>query len=247
MPETPPPPRPLSGSATLHRRPPLSPAGLLLRRWWFVPLAFGCFWSLALLAAFDDGRLLRGVDESVTRELIEWRSPALDDAVRVVSQLGGITVVAAVLGVLALLVWHECRALAIALLLASATRPPLEWALKELVDRSRPDIDRMVPGTGPSFPSGHVMAAIAVWGLLPPVVGLLTQRRTAWWCSVGISGAVIISVAFSRVYLGVHWLTDVLGALVLGMLYLAAVEVLFEWHHRRRPCARSGANRSPPP
>src|SRR3546814_4403162 len=66
-----------------------------------------------------------------------------------------------------LLVWHECRPLAWTLLAATAARPLLEWTLKELVDRPRPNIDRLVAGNGPSFPSGHVMAAIAIWGLLP--------------------------------------------------------------------------------
>ena len=47
---------------------------------------------------------------------------------------------------------------------------------------------------------------------------------------------MIAAVAFSRVYLGVHWLTDVVGALILGALYLLGVEWLLAWHHRRRPC-----------
>ncbi|MEO7837387.1 MAG: hypothetical protein ABIS21_07080, partial [Acidimicrobiales bacterium] len=40
----------------------------------------------------------------------------------------------------------------------------------------------------------------------------------------------------TRVYLGVHWMSDVIGALVLGALYLLVVEWLLDWHHRRQPC-----------
>ena len=64
-------------------------------------------------------------------------------------------------------------------------------------------------------------------GASPPVVALVTGRRSAWWWSVGLAGTVIVLIvliAFSRVYLGVHWLSDVVGALVLGTLYLLAVE-----------------------
>lgn len=221
---------------SLHHHPPLTPAGVLLRGRWAAPLLAVVFLGLAVLAAADSGESLRTVDEPAARALIALRAPWLDALVESVSALGGVTVVVAVAALLLLLVWHQCRALAWTLLAATAARPILEWALKELVDRQRPNIDRLVPGNGPSFPSGHVMAAVAIWGLLPPVVALITGRRSAWWWSVAISGGIITAVAFSRVYLGVHWLTDVLGALVLGALYLLAVEGLLEWHHRRRPC-----------
>jgi len=224
-------------SPSLHHVPPLTPAGVLLRWRWPVPALVAAFVALAVAAGVDGSRPLVGIDEPVTRALIDLRSGPLDGVVKTVSALGGLTVAAAVLVLLLLLVWHECRALAWTLLAASAARPALEWALKELVDRPRPDIDRLVPGNGPSFPSGHVMAAIAIWGLVPPVVALVSGRHRAWWWSVAVSGTVIVSVAFSRVYLGVHWLTDVVGALLLGALYLLAIEWLLEWHHRRRPCA----------
>jgi len=224
-------------SPSLHHEPPLTPAGVLLRWRWPVPALVAAFVALAVAAGVDGGRPLGGIDEPVTRTLIDLRSGPVDGVVKTVSALGGLTVAAAVLVLLLLLVWHECRALAWTLLAASAARPALEWALKELIDRPRPDIDRLVPGNGPSFPSGHVMAAIAIWGLVPPVVALVSGRHKAWWWSVAISATVITTVAFSRVYLGVHWLTDVVGALLLGALYLLAVEWLLEWHHRRRPCA----------
>ncbi len=209
---------------------------MLLRRRWSVPALAAAFVALTLAAAVDGGRLVAGVDEQVSRALIDLRSGPLDGVVKTVSALGGLTVVVAVLVLMLLLVWHECRALAWTLLAASAARPALEWTLKAIVDRARPDIDRLVAGNGPSFPSGHVMAAVAIWGLLPPVVALVSGRRAAWWWSVAISVAVIVAVAFSRIYLGVHWLTDVVGALLLGALYLLAVEWLLDWHHRRRPC-----------
>lgn len=206
-----------------------------------IPLVALVFVFLAVAASVDDGSMLRRWDEPVTRFLMGLRSPALDGIVKSLSALGGVTVVSLVLVLLLLLVWHECRSLALVLLVASAARPLLEWTLKELVGRPRPDLGRLVAGNGPSFPSGHVMAAIAIWGLLPPVVALVSGRRAAWWWSVTISGTVILVVAFTRVYLGVHWMSDVVGALVLGALYLLAVEWLLDWHHRRQPCPRMEA------
>ncbi|HVE45907.1 MAG TPA: phosphatase PAP2 family protein [Acidimicrobiales bacterium] len=221
----------------MHGHPPLTPAGVLLRSRVTIPLVAGVFVFLALAAAIDES-MLRRWDEPVSRFLMDLRSPGLDGIVKALSGLGGLTIVTLVLVLLLLLVWHECRSLALVLLAASVARPLLEWSLKALIDRPRPNLDRIVPGNGPSFPSGHVMAAIAIWGLLPPVVAVVSGRRAAWWWSVGISTGVIVVVGFSRVYLGVHWMSDVIGALLLGMLYLLAVEWLLDWHHRRRPCTR---------
>ena len=59
------------------------------------------------------------------------------------------------------------------------------------------------------------------------------QRRRAAVAGV----AVVVLVAACRVYLGVHWFSDVIQGLLLGSLYLIGVEAVFEWHHRRRRCA----------
>ena len=217
----------------LHDHPPLTPAGVLLRFWFTLPLVVCLFVFLAIAAVVDDGSLLLTWDEPVTRALEDFR-PGLDGIVKALSSLGGLTVVTLVLVLLLLLVWQECRSLALVLLAASLVRPLLEWGLKELVDRPRPLHGQLVAGDGASFPSGHVMAAIAIWGLLPPVVAVVSGRRAAWWMSVGVSGTIVGLVGFSRVYLGVHWMSDVVGALALGSIYLLGVEGLLGWHHRYR-------------
>lgn len=241
--------RPLPGG--LHGHPPLTPAAVLLRFPGTVLLLAAVFVVLAVLARRDGGSALLTWD----RPIQHWAESHRGDDVNTVfdtgSQLGGLTVVTLGLAVLLSLVYRRCHALGVVLLAAVAARPLLEWALKEAVGRARPDYERLVPGVGPSFPSGHVMAAVALWGLVPPVVALLTHRRSLWWASVIGSGAVVLGVAASRVYLGVHWFSDVVGALLLGSLYLLAVEWLLEWHHDRRGCrpldeAEDELRRGPP-
>jgi membrane-associated phospholipid phosphatase len=111
-----------------------------------------------------------------------------------------------------------------------------EFTIKALVDRDRPDFERLVAGNGPSFPSGHVMAAIALWGLLPVVVSLYTRNRAVWWASVCTSVLLIVSISASRVYLGVHWFSDVTAGLIVGGFFLLAVDVLLSRQHARHPC-----------
>lgn len=226
--------RPLPGG--LHGHPPLTPAAVLLRWRFTLPLLLAGFLTLAVLARVNGGGALLSWDRPIQRWAEAHRGDDLNSVFNAISQLGGLTVVTLGLILLLYLVYRRCHPLGTVLLVAVIARPPLEWTLKEMVGRERPDFERLVPGVGNSFPTGHVMAAVALWGLVPPVVALLSHRRTLWWVSVALSGTVVLAVGASRVYLGVHWFSDVVGALLLGSLYLLAVEWLLEWHHDRRGC-----------
>jgi membrane-associated phospholipid phosphatase len=80
------------------------------------------------------------------------------------------------------------------------------------------------------------MAAVALWGLLPVVVALYTRRRSIWWASVVVSATLIAGISASRVYLGVHWFSDVVGGLVVGTFFLLGVDTVLIRAHRRYPC-----------
>jgi undecaprenyl-diphosphatase len=241
-------------SRPLHGSPPLTPAGLLLRSPVTVPAIAVAFVVLAALALIAHSAVPHMWDRPIQHWVEDQRTDRLDDFFLFMSQFGGTQVVVVGSAILLGLVWRRCRPLFLLLLGATLARPALEWTLKAFVDRDRPDFDRLVGGNGPSFPSGHVMAAVALWGLVPPVVALLTRRRFWWWVATVASAAMIIIVAASRVYLGVHWFSDVVAALLLGSLYLLVVEWCFDRAHRRYPCAfldrRTGPEREaqlPPP
>jgi undecaprenyl-diphosphatase len=226
--------RPWTGM--LHFRPPASPNEFLRRHRLVLPSILTLIVFLGISAAIQGGALLRLWDKPVQKAVEGARTETMDAVMLTLTQLGGHTVVVLGFLVLFFLVWRKCHSMALVLVAATAARPLLEWTLKSAVDRPRPDFDRLVAGNGPSFPTGHVLAAIALWGLLPPVIGLLTNKRFLWWCSVVLSATVIMVVAASRIYLGVHWLSDVIGGLLVGSLYLVGVERLLNWHHGRRRC-----------
>src|SRR3546814_19392951 len=85
---------------SLHHHPPLTPAGVLLQSRWAALLVTFSFVILAVLAAIDDAAILQGIDEPVTRALLDLRSGTLDEVVKTLSALGGVTVVVAVAGLL---------------------------------------------------------------------------------------------------------------------------------------------------
>ena len=200
-----------------------------------VPLVLGA------LAMIVGGRFLFW-DAPLTAAAVDHRSTAIDNLSLAVSRLGAWPVVYPLGAALALAAARRSPRLAWVIVATVAARPAVEWLLKEIVERPRPDGARLVAGTGFSFPSGHVLAAIATWAFLPAVVALYTHRRSPWWASVGVAGSVIALVAWSRVWLGVHWTSDVVASLALGYLALHAVEA---WLHPSAGDTRSPARPRP--
>jgi membrane-associated phospholipid phosphatase len=163
-------------------------------------------------------------DEPITRWVVDARTSSLNAVFRRISFFGSTRVVVVVTLVAAALSWRRCPRLAIAILLVALFRPLAEAGLKELVARDRPAGDRLVRGRGYSFPSGHPLATAASWGMLPLVVALYTRRRVVWWAvAIGVWTLAVL-VAVSRVWLGVHWTSDVVAGLALAVLGVALTE-----------------------
>jgi len=220
----------------LHAAPPFTPHALYEHRLWLAGIVLAIAF-LAGAAAVGDAALLRVWDVPIQRFVERTRTTTLDEVFRVASLLGSTVFVLSIGGLSALLVAQRCRAAAVAIVAATLARPAMEWTIKVLVDRPRPDFEQMVNGAGPSFPSGHVLAAVATWGLLPLIVGLYTRRRAVWWGAVAVSGVAITMIGASRVYLGVHWFSDVIAGFLVGSLFLVFVEHVLQTGHGLSTCA----------
>jgi undecaprenyl-diphosphatase len=221
----------------LHREPPLTIAGVFMRYPWALPAIIVAFTAMAAAAAIANGALLKVWDEPIRSWISDHRTGALNTFFTNVTDLGSWQVVVIGLVVLLALAWRTCAPLAGMLIVATCARPLCEWVIKGVVGRERPQVGALVDSAGPSFPSGHVMAAIALWGLVPPIVALMTHRRGLWWAATIVSGTIILLVAASRVYMGVHWFSDVIGGLLFGAVYLLLIERLGDVSHRRYPCS----------
>jgi undecaprenyl-diphosphatase len=216
----------------LHRHPPATPSSFFGDRHYLLLAIGSVFAFLAAAAAISNGWLLLRWDEPIQHFVEAHRTAALDTFFLTMSRFGSTMVVLGLGALFTALTWSRCRAVGIAFAVATLGRPLIEFVVKALVGRDRPDLDRMVGGHGPSFPSGHVMASVALWGLMPLVVGLLTRSRKLWWASVAFSAFMILSIAASRVYLGVHWASDVTAGLLLGSFFLLGVEAVVAHTHR---------------
>ncbi len=220
----------------LHCHPPATPASFYRRRLPLLVAIGALFAFLATSAAIANAWLPMQWDLPIQRWVEANRTDVLDTFFLTMSRFGSTIVVLSMGALLSLLTWNKCRAVSIALAVATFGRPLIEFVLKALVDRDRPDLERMVNGHGPSFPSGHVMASVALWGLLPLVVALFSRSRVLWWMSVAVSGFLIATIAMSRMYLGVHWTSDVFAGLLLGSFFLLAIESVLDHAHRISGC-----------
>ncbi len=93
--------------------------------------------------------------------------------------------------------------------------------------RDGPSVTDLLTGGGGlnSFPSGHVVRAVIAYGLIAFVVRRLAPWALARAVAVPIAMLVIVAVAFDRLYLDVHWESDVIGGLLLGAIALVAATV----------------------
>jgi membrane-associated phospholipid phosphatase len=109
----------------------------------------------------------------------------------------------------------------------------LDWELKRFFARARPDVAEMLMrARGYSFPSGHAMGSTVIFG----AIAYLAFRVLPQWrwkaASIALAITLVLSVALSRVYLGVHWISDVGAGISAGLLWVTMTTVAYETFRR---------------
>jgi undecaprenyl-diphosphatase len=201
-----------------------------LRKLRVAPVALAAFVSLVAATLFLMTALgIRGdtelahldgmVEDSLHAVKIE--SPGLTSFFQTFTRFGSwrrLTIVVAVVGLL--LLWRRQHWLLAAWLSVIAGGALLERELKELCQRPRPPYASSPESW--SFPSGHTMATVLVCGMSIYLMMLLFPRRSPTWLAGLALAALTLLIAFSRIYLGQHYLSDVVGGLVAGLGWVAA-------------------------
>lgn len=189
---------------------------------WPVALAVGIALLVIVLAVtINHGWLAARIDRPVERWVTAHRTAGLTAFFRGATNIGAPAT--AFIGGLVLTAFALARSVRVALILAAVTlvRPLVSTVVKNAIGRPRPQLSQLVTAGGDAFPSGHALAACTCWGALPVVVVLWSGTRVAVRTATTIAVVLVGVVAASRVYLGVHWLTDVLGGMLLALLLLA--------------------------
>ncbi|MGI8728434.1 MAG: phosphatase PAP2 family protein [Solirubrobacteraceae bacterium] len=185
--------------------------------------ALGAVFAATLAVVIGDAQPV-GFDASVADFVAAHRSPGLTSGFKVVTGLGStvfLVPVAALVGLALRRVTQRWRPLLI-LAASLAGASTLSNLIKLAIGRARP-ADGLVDTISSAFPSGHATAAAAGWIAIAIVLGGVTASPWARRCIFAAAMLVVVIVGASRVYLGVHWSTDVLGGWALGGLWVATV------------------------
>jgi undecaprenyl-diphosphatase len=178
-----------------------------------------------LFAAAVNAGWTQPIDEAVLGWIAARRTPRLDALMLETTALGNALVSVVLVGIAILFLWLTRHRWSVLLLAVAALGGTLiNNGLKYAIDRPRPDIVEALTGVAtPSFPSGHAMNAFIMYASVAYVVGRLEPSRRLRLATWLVAAALIAGVGASRVYLGVHYPSDVLAGFLGGAAWLAFI------------------------
>ncbi|MDQ1739927.1 MAG: hypothetical protein QOE53_1579 [Pseudonocardiales bacterium] len=197
-------------------------------------VAAALFLTVLLLVTSSSEALLR-LDRATANDLHRYAltHPRFTSVMRGLSNSGKTVVWFLVMALVAgWLLWRRLRRLAIFVVVAVVGSSLLNNLVKLAVNRARPHLsDPVAVAAGKSFPSGHAQAAIVGYGVLVAVFLPIIGRR---WRPPAVLAAAVLTllIGFSRISLGVHYLSDVVGAYLIGTVWLIGMISAFRTWRR---------------
>jgi membrane-associated phospholipid phosphatase len=191
----------------------------------------GCFLLFFILSISYTSEFMNVFDAAVSGFVQSFRNDTLTKWFRFMSYIGSVDVYFPFACMLASYFLIRKRFLAGLLVFVSLYGSRyLNRALKLWYERPRPDINTLVTATGYSFPSGHAMNAAAFLGFVAYLA--ITEHRLVLWQKIGLivfASCLIFSIAVSRIYLGVHYPSDILAGLAAGCSWMLMCVILHRY------------------
>ncbi len=202
----------------------------------FVGLLAGVLSTRETYESVQAGRGAAAFDEPVQAWMVAHRTPWLDTAATWFTNLGGKVgmTILATLTVLTLARWWRTWTPIVVMVWATAGSLTMTTVGKDLTARARPPAEQAVPPleTSPSFPSGHTLNAVLITSIVAYLVLLYVRSRRGRVLTCVALAVFAVLMGLSRVYLGHHWLTDVLAGAAVGGAWALAV-ILGHWLYVR--------------
>ena len=204
-------------------------------------IAFAGTYAFAKFAGHVTSGSTQAFDDAVLRWIGEHRSPALEPIMLEITFLGTGTVVIAIVVVAAMFLWLTRHKYSAALLVISTMGSiVLNNLLKVGFDRPRPRIFEWGShALSSSFPSGHAMSAAVAYGTVAYLAARLQKRHSHRVVTLLAAGFLILLIGATRLYLGVHYPSDVLAGIIIGLAWagfcMATLEALQVYARKREP------------
>lgn len=156
-------------------------------------------------------------DTSIYNYLMQKRNIKLNELVILFTELGGAIVITIITILLLIFTKKEHKKM---ILINVIFITLLNQILKIVFMRPRPEIMRLIDENGYSFPSGHSMVSTAFYGLLIYLIYKNVKNNYLKWFGCIALSLLIIGICLSRIYLGVHYASDVIGGFCFSMVYI---------------------------
>ena len=204
-------------------------------------IAIGGTYTFAKLAGHVRSGGTQHVDDAILAWLGARRTPLLDSVMLEITALGTGSVVTMIVAIAALFLWlNRHKHSALLLIVSTAGGLVLNNLLKAGFERPRPDvITWSTHASFYSFPSGHAMSATVVYSTVAYLAARLQRTHTARIAVLLTAMLMILLICVSRLYLGVHYPTDVLAGIVIGLAWvgfcMATLEAIQLYARRNAP------------
>jgi undecaprenyl-diphosphatase len=184
---------------------------------------------LATMQQLTPGSLLGNLDLIAFNELQQLRTPFADQWLFRITRVGNsLPLYGFTLLIAAWLLWHHYWRAVVHWLLAIAGVTLLTQALKHYTMVSRP-IEELNSIIGFAFPSGHASLSLVVFGFLAVVVA--RELHPNWrWAAYSAAVFPVVAISFTRVYLGAHWVSDILGGWSLSLVWITLLGIAYRGH-----------------
>nr|WP_269054464.1 phosphatase PAP2 family protein [Paenibacillus tundrae] len=202
-----------------------------------IPLlvAAGCLIAFVSIALSISDNQIHTFDDTLIGWIQGMESPGMTRCMQLFTWIGSEVpvVVITILAMLVLYIYlrHKRELLFLACVIAGSTL--LNALIKLVFQRARPTINRIIEVSGYSFPSGHSMAAFSLYGGLAFLIWKHVPTATGRVLMIIVSAIFILTIGMSRIYLGVHYPSDVVGGYFLSGCWLAVCIWFYQRHLER--------------
>lgn len=168
-------------------------------------------------------------DSKVTEFVTSFRNPGLTQFMQAITHVGdlyGYIVLTFICTVAFYLIFRNWRYV-LEMIFVLAISGLSNSALKQVINRARPDVEHLVSVATLSYPSGHAMSAISFYGFLIYLIYNIRMKAVFKISLIVLFSLMIFLIGVSRIYLGVHFPSDVAGGYIAGLIWVIFCIVLF--------------------